>query len=528
MKTELIIRPSTLDRVMACPGSAHAEAPFPPDAGNEHTERGIKLHSGMALVFRIGLVNALKKLAVTEGWIPEDLATIKEAYDLALPILGVDLNQPGDTWELLVEKSLDLSQLGITDGERRADIILLNFATRQVLILDWKFGASEVNDPRQNYQIKVYGIGALLEQKKGLFDAVNLAIIQPAAWRQDDKVREDTMTIQELHAEMKAITSGVALARKPGQELNASKKTCQWCRAKPNCQAFKSMKDAEDASKVQTREDQVVNDGGEAIMVNLPEGVTMELPMVVISADLVKKAQGYYDEALDFKVVDLATAEEAGKRAKGARKLLTLIDDQRKTVKELPLKLCQDIDAAPKPATDLLKKGEAHYADESLAWFKEEHRRNQAIEAARLMQVREFQEAQAKADEAARVAAEAQAKADRARKPETQDAAQAKADEAANAAAQAQAEVQQAGMRLANTMATAPAAPAMKVSGFGTKEVTIATVPNLALIPPAYVPMILVVDQKKLDALVAAGVLNEETGKGWLVLTKDLALKRTR
>lgn len=527
MTPALIIRPSNLDRVLACPGSAHAEAPYPPDAGNEHTERGIKLHSGMALVFRIGIASAMKKLAVTEGWVPEDLATIQEAYDLAVPVLGVDLSRPNDTWELLVEKQLDLTQLGITDGERRADIVLLNFATRQVTVLDWKFGASEVNDPIRNFQIKAYGIGALLEHK-GKFDAVNLAIIQPAAWRQDDKVREDTLTVQQMHAEMKAIVKGVDLARKPSQELNASKKTCQFCRAKPSCSAFKDMKEAEATAKAQHREDQVVNDGGESITVTIAEGQELILPMVVISADLVRKAQGYYDEAVSFEVVDKETAEEAGRRAKNARVLIKLVDDQRKSVKEIPLKLCQDIDAAPKPATELLTKGEKHYGDQFLAFSKEERRRAQSVEDARQLQLKEFQEAQAKADEAARVAAESQAKADRARKPETQESTQAKADEAAAIAVQAQTNLAQAGARLATTMSTTMAAPVSKVTGFGTKDVTRASIADLSKVPPAFVPLVLSVDQKKLDALVAAGVLNAETGKGWLTLVQDVELKRTR
>lgn len=508
MTPALNIRPSNLDRVMACPGSAHAEAVFPQEASSPAAERGKKLHSGMALVFRVGYEVAIRKLAMTEGWTPADLSDITQAYDLAKP----HFTPNNKTAELLVETQLDLTLLGITEGERRLDIALLDFQTRQITLGDYKFGASEVVDPERNRQLHAYAIGLLIKYK-GQFDAVNLVIIQPAAWKQDDKVREATMSVDVLRGIGTEITEAVALAKLPDQLLQADPKTCQWCRAKETCKAFKVMKDVQAASKVQAREAEVVH-GGEAIMVEGSEGDDFSLPLVVISADLVTRAQDYLDEAKVFEVTDADSANEAGRRAKAARALLKLIDDQRKAVKDRWLRITQQIDAAPKPATTKLTEGENLYMKQVQAFLAEEQKRANTLNAMVRLQEVEVQKALAAAEEAQR-------KAERARKPETQAAAQVKAEEA-------QATVQQAQAKLATTMNTMTAPAVTQVAGFKSEQVTYASIPDLSKIPAAYVPLVLMVDQKKLDALVASKVLNEVTGKGWLTLEVKTEAKRTR
>ena len=78
---------------------------------------------------------------------------------------------------------------------------------------------SPTEDPERNFQILSYAAGALNDPRfKDQVDGVDLAMIQPRAYRPDDKFRAGTLSIAAVREAAKVIVTGVRLARSPNAQ----------------------------------------------------------------------------------------------------------------------------------------------------------------------------------------------------------------------------------------------------------------------------------------------------------------------
>ena len=506
------VRASGLGRALACPGSAQAEAAFPPSPDNPASARGRRLHDGMALAFRIGLEPAVKKLEALwgEGYKQEprplgfttgveaDLQAVRMVHEAVLHVLP-------DGAVLHVEQPLDMAFMGLASG--KPDLVAI--AGKQALIEDHKFGNGLVEDPATNPQLWAYAAG-VCAANPGL-EAVNLAIVQPGAWQPDQALREVTVTVDQVRTKAKELQAAVKVALQPDAPRVASKEACRWCRAREGCAEAKAMLAGVATAKAEVRQAELalVSDGT-PIEVKLDP----QLPglVVVVSAELMSKAEDRLALAKEIKVVDESTANNAGALSKDIRGLARLVDEQRQAVKAPFLDACRRIDEAPKAALAKLKEADNLLQGQVTAWLREQQ------EVARKAQA-EADALRRKAEEAQRKEQEALAKADRARTEAGRakaEAAVAKAREAAMAAQLAEV-----------TAPPVPVAPS-KVEGFSSKEEVTVAIPDLSKVPAAWANTVLLMDERAVKALVKQGKLNEAKGEGWLVITRQQVAARGR
>jgi hypothetical protein len=492
---DLNIRPSNLDRVMGCPGSAQAVALLGPQPDNEFTLLGKKRHDGMALMMRMGPELGATKLAQSEDWTADDITITGQAYAKAAHLLeGYN--------EFFIEETLDLGFLKITEGERRVDVLGLNLATRSLLILDWKFGSSEVSDPEWNWQLLAYAAGALARWP-GKIDTVELAIIQPKAWKDTEKERSCQLPAAHIRAKAIEILTGVKAAQLPNAPRTPTPKACQWCAFKEGCPERQGELKRAAALAKERLVERVAS--GTAIMVQAEEGQDLSLPLVVISEELVAKVDGLVAQAAAIKVADVATANEAGTLSQKIRSLNKDIDTNRSEVKKPWLKITKAIDEAPKACTNKLTE-----ADNALQSQVQNFLTAEAEKARKAEELRQQQEA------AAQRAEEERQKAERSRKPENAEAH-------AQAAQEAQAEATQLGQQI---QAQPVAPPVLKVAGFTAKPTVTLIINDLGLLPPPMVRLLLSMDEKKVKAAFEKGLLTDATVKGWGTIQRGTAAAR--
>lgn len=505
----LTFRASGMGRVMACPGSAAAEAPFPFVPGGPHATRGTRLHDGMALAFRIGLNAAMAKLETlwAEGYVNkaegfmhsvmEDLEQIAQAHAAALSIIPA-----GAT--LHIEVPLDMAFLGLDSGKPDLVWILGN----QGGVIDWKFGKGPVEDPSTNPQLGSYGAGVFKKFPK--LEAMNLAIIQPGTWRMDEVVREATVPKDALRSLAITVQGAVKKAKAPDAPRIASQSACRYCKAAGVCPAAMEFKAGVATTKQEVRQAELA-----VVTAGTPIEVSADPPLpsvvVVVSRELVAKVDERYELAVALQVTDAASATAAGNMSKDNRALAKLVDENRAGVKAPVLAYGKAIDDAARPVLTKLKDSDDIIQTKVTAYIRAEQKK--AIDAqAEADKQRRLKE------EAERREQEALAKASRARSAEGK--AKAEAEALRQAEARRKAEEEQA--------AADPPPPPVSAPGFKTAEQVTFAIHDLGAVPPEWARQVLMVDERVVKALMKSGKLNETTGKGWLVITREKVAARTR
>lgn len=137
------------------------------------------------------------------------------------------------------------SWLGVPeeDGWGTADVIAVNAAQRELIVMDYKNGRKPV-EAVDNTQMKLYAGGALLQFQGVLdFDTVRMVILQPEA----GVPKEDAIPVEELKAWLtgRARSGAISVINAerfddgPAEEFIGAflhpGDHCQWCKAKPTC-----------------------------------------------------------------------------------------------------------------------------------------------------------------------------------------------------------------------------------------------------------------------------------------------------
>lgn len=551
MTKPLTFRPSSIQRVLGCPGSAQAEAPYPFEPGNKYTERGKRLHDGMALVFRIGLTPAIEKLRATwqklydenaEGClhsVDQDIQNVVDAHTAGKLIIPKD-------GKLAVEYALDLSKWGLSGG--RPDLMVNSDQTKTGLVIDWKFGSGQVEDPSANGQLWAYGFA--LSVLKPELQALELAIVQPGAWKTDQAFRTHTFTKPEINNKMQIITNAISLAKTETPPLMAGDH-CTYCKARNDCATYAAMKTgaalvkAEAKAEAKAVQVEVVS-GGTPIEVKFEP--VLPGAVVVVSKELMAKADSFLAIVNGIKVTDEATANAAGQVAKNIRALMKDVDEQRTAIKAPFLEACRRIDDAPKAAVALLAQANNVAQDAVSAWMRDEQER---ARLARIEQERKDREAAAAVAAAAEAERLAQEKLELAQKAAQvpQEALELPLDGTApltappglHALAEAQKAVEQSRVanQTANAAVTAAAVAAAvpvgasKVAGFKPKEEVTYEIPDLSKVPAEWARQILMPDDKVIKVMLAstkdrAAKLTEANTAGWMVITRKLVAGASR
>ncbi len=222
--------PSGSKRWMLCPGSAELCKDLP-DTSGPAAKEGTLLHAFCEKNVKL----RVNELPVNYKSLDEKLAPQAE---LALDMV---YNLCQENKAVIVGIEIWGSVPGLEEICGTADLVLWSSATKEIFVVDYKFGFREVI-ASNNSQLRIYSLIAIPIMRKEAVEHVTMCIIQPKV--HETKPSIETVLISELNewrdVELAPIYKGISdmslsSILVPGEEQ------CQWCKAKvENCSKMDS------------------------------------------------------------------------------------------------------------------------------------------------------------------------------------------------------------------------------------------------------------------------------------------------
>jgi len=136
--------------------------------------------------------------------------------------------------DLLVEVPLDLSHLAYR-CKGTSDVVILDFAAREIVSIDLKWGKGVRVFAHDNPQPMAYASGALRQfQMVEDFERVRCVIVQPRI----GSVTEEVYTIAEIEEFEERVRAAWDAALEPDAPRIPGEKQCKFCLAKADCPAI--------------------------------------------------------------------------------------------------------------------------------------------------------------------------------------------------------------------------------------------------------------------------------------------------
>lgn len=206
---------------MTCPGSVVLSDGMP-ERSSEFADEGIQAH------------------ALAEAWLrgemfeaPRDMRDHVAAYVNHVRVLGGKLH---------IEQRVTVNN----EIYGTADAVVWQAEHKHLHVVDLKYGAGVPVEVRDNLQLKIYALAALVTFQ---FPArtITATIVQPRCPHADGPVRSvafDAIDLLDFHADLLDAAKRVERAGKSPRVveefLRPGEKACRWCLAAPKCPALKS------------------------------------------------------------------------------------------------------------------------------------------------------------------------------------------------------------------------------------------------------------------------------------------------
>ena len=223
---QLILRPSSASRWIACPASARLSLKVPYEESGEAAKIGTAIHSLAETCWQLDqdpmdyVGKVIDGITMTRENAEFALAHIRMVAGLESELGTVKVEQYGVAYETT------LAKVGGT-----ADVVAYNLDKSVLVIADLKTGRGWVD--ADSDQMKIYALGMMQKLVK-VFDKVGLTIVQP----QTGENRHHEMTGDELLKWKADVLIPAVVAAADGlSEPKPSKEACQWCPAKMICPA---------------------------------------------------------------------------------------------------------------------------------------------------------------------------------------------------------------------------------------------------------------------------------------------------
>ena len=224
---QLLLRPSSSARWIACPASALLSLQVPKEESGEAAQIGTAIHSLSETCWQLDqdpmdfIGKTIEGIVMTRENAEFALAHIRMVAGLESELGTVKVEQYGTAF------SNDLVKVAGT-----ADVVAFNEDKSILEIADLKTGRQWVD--ADSAQMKIYALGVLKKYLGASFETVRLTIVQP----QTGENRTHTMTATELHEWAdNVLMPAVNAAIKDTTEPTPSKEACQYCPAKMICPA---------------------------------------------------------------------------------------------------------------------------------------------------------------------------------------------------------------------------------------------------------------------------------------------------
>jgi hypothetical protein len=223
------IRPSSLYRLIRCPGSLLAEAPLPP-VTNKYASEGTAAHELAAMALEVGLPS--KAFIGCQIPVGDDLYTVDGSMAADVQTYIDAIHECQKDGQLYVEHSLDFGPLvRSTNAKGTADAVIL--FPNEYQVHDLKFGKGVRVNAENNEQLAAYALGVINEFGRKDIHQVSLVIHQPRLAH----ISKAICSIDELSRFAEDAAHAIALASQPDAPRIPGQTQCRFCKAKPTCSA---------------------------------------------------------------------------------------------------------------------------------------------------------------------------------------------------------------------------------------------------------------------------------------------------
>jgi len=223
---QLILRPSSASRWIACPASARLSLQVPYEESGEAAKIGTAIHSLSETCWQLDqdpmdyVGKVIEGITMTRENAEFALAHIRTVAALEKELGTIKVEQYGVAYETL------LAKVGGT-----ADVVAYNLDKSILEIADLKTGRQWVDADSE--QMKIYALGIMSKLVK-VFDTVRLTIVQP----QTGENRTYITTGDDLFGwKADTLIPAVVSAADGSSEPTPEKAACQYCPAKMICPA---------------------------------------------------------------------------------------------------------------------------------------------------------------------------------------------------------------------------------------------------------------------------------------------------
>ncbi len=232
-----LLGPSSSARWLACPPSARLTE-FMPNETSVYAEEGTKAHYLCEQVVRRSLPGwaGLPPAAMDDlmGGDAYD-AEMKEAAKLYAEFIHNIYDSFPHTPTVCVEQHVKMTYW-VKECFGTCDCLLIGDGVLHVI--DFKYGAGVPVSPEENTQMMLYALGAWdLFSATDDIQTVRMSIVQPRIQSEPEtwEIPENSL-IRWAEDFLKPMAK---LAWEGKGELNPGEKQCRWCKAKPQCRAWK-------------------------------------------------------------------------------------------------------------------------------------------------------------------------------------------------------------------------------------------------------------------------------------------------
>lgn len=227
-----LLSPSSMGRVLSCPGSVKASSGIP-EQTTLFSEEGSDAHQLAEIRLKEFLGDKQNFDAKTLNWYSQEMEDYISGYVAYVSEKIEFSKQTCKNPQILIEQRVkapryDEGLFGTTDVSIIAD--------NELTIIDLKYGKGVPVNAKENVQEMIYAI-CCLETFGSLYDiqTVNLCIYQPRL----SAISEWGISVEELYKWAEEILKpGIQKVHDGVEEFNPSK-YCQFCKAKPLCKALR-------------------------------------------------------------------------------------------------------------------------------------------------------------------------------------------------------------------------------------------------------------------------------------------------